>query len=122
MAKGKKTGGRDFEPGKPGGPGRPPLLPEARGLPKFDKASLSRFLNEAFMSTEEESLAITDDKSQPVIRRWVHSMALKGFSLADTSKFDALLNRIVGKVKDEVESTGQIELVIKDYRAQDVDK
>lgn len=123
MAKGRKTGGKDWLKGKPGGPGRKPLLPEIKDLPAFDKPTFNRYLNEAVNATDEESRIVINDSEAPRIRKWLHAICIKGNREGDMSKLDALLNRAIGKVKEEVSIGGSngnaIELVIKDYRSRD---
>lgn len=110
MAKGVKTGGKDFQKGKPGGPGRPKLLPEADGLPKLDRDSFGRILNEALVSKIEDSKRIVEDDSESNIRRWMHGIAIKGMKESDVQKLSALLDRAIGKVKDQVEHSGKLSL------------
>lgn len=110
MAKGKKTGGNDFKVGHPGIGGRPKLLPEATNLPKLDKDSFGRMLNEALVSEESVSHKIVEDKTDSNIRRWMHGIVLKGRKDSDVQKLSALLDRAIGKVKEQVEHSGSMTL------------
>lgn len=59
MAKGKKTGGRNFEKGKPGGPGRPPIEGDLKGLSRKWKSDYLRLIQkfDELSFTEIKSIA-----------------------------------------------------------------
>lgn len=65
--------------------------------------------------------AILKDPKTKVIDALVASIALHGIKKGDNARMNFLLDRIIGKVKDQVEHTGAdgaaLELVIKDYRS-----
>lgn len=98
MAPGKKTGGRDFKDGNPGGPGKPRLLPEIVGAPRIDKDSYNRLLNETLHSTQSELQAIINDEKKPMIAKWLAAVVAKGAVHGDTGRLEALLSRAIGPV------------------------
>jgi hypothetical protein len=104
MARGIKTGGRDFVKGDPRA-GRPPLpsdLKQARAYSKAEvQASLSRFLR---MNIDELKAAVLDPR-RPVIDHLVGSICVKGIKHGDHARLNFLLDRLIGKVKDEDDAT-----------------
>lgn len=117
MAKGKKTGGRDFKPGVVTNPkGRTPLPPEVRqarrNLGDFIKsgmgASFQRFLS---MSGEElEAWAKEQERHQTatVMELYVAQILSKAMESGDMSILDKLMDRFLGRPKQAVDLSGQI--------------
>jgi hypothetical protein len=73
-------------------------------------------LAEAMKSTDKKPKGIT------VLKAMVASVALKIISKGDMYALDVLLNRLIGKVKDEVLLTGDgnpFQMIIKDYREKE---
>lgn len=120
MAKGVKTGGKNFQKGKPGGPGRPKILPEAKGLPPLDRSSYNRLLNEALGMTQKQLKDRINDPKATMLQKWIASIVVKGTSSGDTSRLEALLGRAIGPVKQQLEHSGpdggKFEIIVKDYR------
>lgn len=101
--------GRDFEPGNPGSPGRPKLLPEAEGLPRIDKDSYNRLLNHTLSLTEEQLTAIESDPSKTMLEKWLASIVKKGAENGDPNRLEILLSRAIGPVKHEVSHSGTVQ-------------
>jgi hypothetical protein len=102
--KGNKTGGRDFKPGKPGGgrPALPPEIKEARKLNQFEvEMSLSNHLR---MNRAEISRVIKDPDSR-MLDILVASIIAKAVQTGDAARLDFILNRTIGKVKEQIEIT-----------------
>jgi hypothetical protein len=101
MAKGKKTGGRDFLPGKPPGPGRPRTpyeLQEAKHLTKtlFDQ-HVTRLTK---MSVAELNVYVKDPKCTSLEAMIVGQIraAVNG----KTTPIGFLLDRTIGPVKQQM--------------------
>lgn len=47
------------------------------------------------------------DSAHSALKVWIAMVALKGMTKGDAHAMDVLLNRLVGKVKDEIELTGK---------------
>lgn len=75
IAKGKKTGGRDFQPGQPAGPGRPKVSPEIKEIRRLDQANFIKLCHLAASMTRKEAKAYLGkaDASQierAMVRQW----------------------------------------------------
>lgn len=110
---GKKVGGRDFQKGNPGGPGRPPLLPQVEGLPRLSKDSYNRLLNQMLHLTKDQLQALVNDPAKPMIEKWLASIVVKGTVLGDTGRMESLLNRAIGPVPKELSGIDGQEIGIK---------
>lgn len=97
-------GGRDFKPGKSGNPNGRPTLPEdikqARALNKIE---LDRMLNEMIHLTKAELQAKIADPKTTALELMACSVVAKGVQGGDHMRLGFLLDRLVGKVKDQVE-------------------
>lgn len=128
MAKGKKTGGRDIQPGEVRNPNGRPKVPEyLKKAKKMNKVLLDKYLNKyinmnmtGLRRALEDSKKVTSEVSamEVMIIRVVMEAVRKG----DHKILDFVLNRTVGKVKEEfhVEGSpysGLMEL-IKDRRKE----
>lgn len=106
MAKGKKTGGKNFEPGESGNPnGRPPLTLEQR---EFRNAKTKEIIEEfkfLWSLKEDELKQITEDPNTPAIRK---AIAHNIFSAASGKwgggySLQFILDRTIGRVKEEID-------------------
>jgi hypothetical protein len=109
VAKGRKTGGRDFKKGQSGNPsGAAPVpedIKEARKLTNFE---FERLANKYLFGTAADIEKASKDPNTPLIELLVGSVIHKGVLEGDERRLDFLLNRLVGKVKDEIKHTGSI--------------
>lgn len=82
--------------------------PEIKAIKKLTKSELkevgSLILENNFTRLEELAL----DPSASTIQRMVASLARRVIFHGDPQAFDTLLNRLIGKVKEEVEHTGNL--------------
>jgi hypothetical protein len=118
MAKGKKTGGRDFKKGQRGGPGAPKLPTEIKEAAKFCRKTLQAKLKEMMVATTDELDALVKDKTQPavnVIFARLISKAAKG----DLACANAVLDRSVGKVKENIEIEVPRPMIIENLEGSD---
>ena len=98
---------RKFLKGNKGGPGRPPLPPEVRELKTMTIQQLKEVISLVMSCSFEELEAMAKDEKGTVIQRMAASLAQQTIKKGNTFAFDALLNRVVGKPKEEVKVTGQ---------------
>lgn len=104
MAKGKKTGGRDFTEGISGNPkGRPPLTPEQKELRKISKNMIEELYNKLLLVPAEELAEIAKDKTRQGIELLVARVIIDGITKSDRSAFNILVDRLIGKISDQVE-------------------
>lgn len=104
MAKGKKTGGRDFIPGDERA-GRPKKPEELRRLEKLTKSEVIAKLAQFLKMNVDELQVILEDKALPVIDHWVGRVALMGIKNGDHQRLNFLFDRLIGKVSDKLEVT-----------------
>lgn len=114
MAKGKKTGGRNFEKGKSGNPnGRPRLSPEAKAIKKLTSDEYITLVGQ-FLNTDKKKLEdYLKLQTTTVLEHMVGQIILNAIKTGGHVGLEALLQRVIGKVPDTVELTGWPELRIK---------
>lgn len=106
MAKGKKTGGRNFKKGEVSNPlGRPKVDPAIREIRNYNKAEIERLFNEFMNVTLSELVAILRDKSRTVIELMVAKVISESIRRGDQVRFNFLLDRMVGKVVDRMDAS-----------------
>jgi hypothetical protein len=104
MAKGKKTGGRDFN-GVPG-PGRPPIPPEVKALRKLTAERLEE-IGDLILDGNRSALGtIAASMTEPAIRVIYAKAALNAMIKGDVAVLELILNRVIGKPKDTLKLTG----------------
>ena len=104
MASGKKTGGKDFQPGQSGNPkGRPPLpddLKRARALLKED---FERCAHQLLQMTHQQLDELLKDKTSNLLQLMVAGIMGKAISQGDQVRLNFLLDRIIGPLPKSVE-------------------
>lgn len=111
MPKGKKFGGKDWVPGQSGNPkGRAPIPEDLKALKEMSQIEVDRSLHELIHFTFSELEAIRKNQSTSNLKRMLIAVILEAIQKGDHYRLDFLLNRIVGKVKDQVEHSGKISL------------
>jgi hypothetical protein len=104
MAKGKKSGGRDFEKGTSGNPaGRTPVPEEVRKIRELTKAELTAIVHKYAGMTKAEITAATLNPDTPVGEMMVASIIARTIKDGDAYRWNQLMDRAVGKVKEKVE-------------------
>jgi hypothetical protein len=108
IAKGIKTGGRNFEPGKPGGPGRPPMPDDIKALKQATNDDLTRLVHLYWGRSKAELAAIMKDPKSKVSDLLVCSCFMRAIVSGDYSRVEGLLDRLIGKLttKTQVEHSG----------------
>lgn len=119
MAQGKKTGGRNFAKGNPGGPGRPSFgITQARNLNKEECEDL---LNKLIRLPQEKLREIMSDNETQGLDALIASIIIKGIEFGDYSRLNFLFDRLIGKVKEPVEVSGSVtleSLIAKSFQAK----
>ena len=96
-----KTGGRDWIKGQSGNPnGRPKISKEYRELMELNREIVAEIFSKYMMLNIEELVKKKKDTSIPMIERMVISMMVSVEKKGDKQAFDFLLDRAIGKVKD----------------------
>lgn len=111
MAKGKKTGGRDFQPGQSGNPAGGPGLPQAlRDARKMNVAMVQEILQKLMDLAPEDF-----DAYQPLSmhEKMVHAIIAEAVAEGLPSHLNFLYDRIIGKVKDQLEVTLPKPFIVK---------
>jgi hypothetical protein len=105
MAKGRKSGGKDFAPGCAPGPGRPPLPPELKAVRRLTKAEFETLINKYLWMDLSELEAATKSKALPAAEAYAVSIIASGIKSGNWSGFEWIAQRLLGKVQDKVEVT-----------------
>ncbi len=93
--------------------GRPPLTIEDKAVRSLTKARLNEVISKILNSTPTEIDALKNDKSTDALTAWILSGAMKGIKTGDMDQLEkVLLNRTLGKVKENVEVTGNAVQVV----------
>lgn len=105
MAKGKKTGGRDFSPGHKYGKGGTHHNPEIKRIRKLTNEEISEIATLLLDGGKEELKEAEQEGTN--LRRWFAKVIVTAIHRGDFHTLDAIFNRIIGKVKETVELTGK---------------
>jgi hypothetical protein len=106
MAKGFKTGGKDWEPGQSGNPlGRRPLPAAYKKIQKLSPHYVRMVISRLARMTKDELyefLQSSDGSSGPnMLEMMIGAIAVKAAADGDHSKLNFLLDRTIGKVVEE---------------------
>jgi hypothetical protein len=112
---GRNGGGRNFKKGNPGGPGRPPVLPELKGIEPMTKDTYSRLLNKTMSMSREELKAVLNDPNASVKDLALAAIASRAISNGDPQRWESILNRAIGPVKQEASVDATITVKVEDY-------
>lgn len=115
MARGKKTGGRDFQPGNPGGPGPTPTPPDLKETQKLTRVKVARLMNKYSHLSVQELRKIVQDPNTLAIDALVCSVLGTGISKGDHQRLTFLLDRLIGPVTQKVQHSGSIKTGDKSY-------
>jgi hypothetical protein len=96
-----------WKPGESGNPnGRPPLPDDVREVKKLTQSELEKVLNDCLLLTKEQLEKICNDSESTMLQLLVAGIIIKGVQNGDSARFEFLLNRLLGKMKDKIELTG----------------
>ena len=124
MAKGKKTGGRDWsKTNQPKVRGKKALPADLRKARELTKANLEGLLNKYLWMTknELESILSKQNPDVPMIEMMIGSIVHKALVEGDPKRFDFILNRTIGKVADKIDLNAFSENLDKAGEAQIID-
>lgn len=120
MALGKKTGGRNFEPGVVTNPnGRPKLPEDIKEARKLNKEEIERLLNSYLGLTQEELKSKLQDPKTPTLELLMARIVVEAIKKGDERRLDFLLNRLIGPVPKSLDVKSEdgsgFRVVIEDY-------
>lgn len=109
MARGKKTGGNDFKPGNKSavGKGRPRLSEDLKNVKPITPDLVSRIISKFSDMTREEISAFLKDPNTPMMYVAIGSILVKAAKDSDHGRFEFLLRRSIGNVKDDVDGNNR---------------
>lgn len=81
---------------------------EERAFRNLTKQELVKIGNKIVQSTYEELVTFSKDDTKSGIHRMVVAQALKAIEHRDTQAFESLMNRLIGKVRDEILHQGDV--------------
>jgi len=98
MAKGKKTGGRNFVAGMSGNPhGRPPQTEATRDLRSANRARFEETLTSLIFLTIREVQERIENESVTALEAMIGRVILSAAGNGDHRRLEFLLNRLIGK-------------------------
>ena len=106
--------GRPFEKGNPGGPGRPRSPKHVKRLAKLTREQAKQLFVDFMHKSQTEIEAICKDKDRTVLELSVARIALEAIKGADVKRADFLLDRSIGRVKEEVEISMPKPMIVED--------
>lgn len=103
MAKGRKTGGRDFKPGQSGNPsGRPELPAEIKGARVLNKLELELVLTKYLRCSVSDLRENKDNQELSSLDQIAINIILKAIDYGDPIRLNFLLDRLIGKVPQKI--------------------
>ena len=120
MAKGMKTGGKNWVKGQSGNPtggaAHNPVVKAVRALTKERVAEII----EEILTTDPADAHEMKGKAKTVMEAWLMAGIQKAVRNGDLVPLNALLDRLIGKVKDQVENSGETttRVIVENYIAK----
>lgn len=112
--------GRPFKKGNPGGPGRPKKPDDVRKASKLTRTELEKKLNYFLLMDATELETLLKDKKTPMLDVMVGRIVLMAAKHGDQTRLNFLLDRLVGKVKDNVEVSVVKPTIVRRYDSDEV--
>jgi hypothetical protein len=107
MAKGRKTGGRNWQKGETGNPKGAPKTPEdVKALRRLNGPEFDRVANKFLFLTKAEIVRILNDAATPSLELIVASVIHKAIIEGDAKRLEYLLMRVIGKVAQPIQHAG----------------
>ncbi len=100
MAKGTKTGGRNFVVGNAGGPGAPKVPDDIKKARKLNRIEFERILNKYIHVKLGDLHGIIKDPHTEVLDGIVCKILSKGFNEGDPRRLEFVIDRLIGKVQE----------------------
>lgn len=101
MARGHKTGGRDFEPGNQAAKDR--LPGDIKAARKLTKVEFERLVNKFIWLDAAGLKAAAEDAECTAFERMVGAIIVKAIEGGDSQRLEFLLNRLIGKVTEKLQ-------------------
>lgn len=121
MAIGKKTGGRNFEPGQTGNPsGSSAIARELGNARKLNQIEVTEMLNRFAQMPVSEIVAHSKNQLNDGLSVLVSTIFIKAINTGDHARLGFILDRLIGKVKEVHEHTflGNVNAAIVDKIAE----
>ena len=99
--------GKPFKPGNTLGKGRPPIPPDLLYVQKLTPDHVQRVFAKFSHMNREELQAVLTSPDASMLEIMVGSVIAKAAKEGDQARFNFLLDRMVGKVKDVVEHSSK---------------
>lgn len=100
-------GGHRFKKGRSGNPKGSSAKARAMGqLRRLTADVIAQFGSDILLENEQALQDVLQDPEAPMINKWMASLVKSSMLDGDPAVFNALLNRITGKVQDRIEHTG----------------
>lgn len=100
---------KSWKKGQSGNPkGSTPSVPELKEFKKLSKAEMVDIGNLVVKGDVSELQKVAKDPTASVLKVMVAACAAKIISKGDVNALDTLLNRLIGKVRDEIHHSGEI--------------
>lgn len=107
----KKVGSEktQFKPGQTGNPnGRPIISPEIKALKTLTVKSYREIIQHVIDGNVEQLKEIVRDNTQPALKVAVAAAVITAIKKGDIATVEKILERVIGKVPDIVQFTGQV--------------
>lgn len=101
MAKGKKTGGKDFVKGHT--VSKPRLPAELKGLASLTKAEATKALSDALKLRRDELDLLLADPEAAMLDLCAAKIVKAAYDQGDAQRLNFMFDRLIGKVVDKVE-------------------
>lgn len=109
MARGKKTGGRDFPPNNIANPdGRPKVPEDVKAAQKLTKNAFILVTNKYLSMTKEEIKRAATDPKTPSLELMIAGLISKAVNEGCQKRLNFLLERLIGKVPTSVDVSGEV--------------
>jgi len=115
MALGRKTGGRNFEPGVTTNPkGRTPVPEYLKKARKMTKLKFEEILQKYIYCTSDELKEALLSKETTALELCVVKVLHESIRRGDQKRLEFILDRLIGKVKSELDVTSNGETLTKE--------
>jgi hypothetical protein len=116
MARGKKTGGRNFAKGNVSNPkGGGAISPQVRALRKITLEHIEEVADVILDGNIEKLKLLASDPETSVLKVWIAKAAATGIQKGDLHSLTMILDRVLGKSTENVKTQGEIKVIIEDY-------
>jgi len=107
----KKKGASKWKPGQSGNPsGSSAISRQIATLKKFNKVEAERVLSKFLNWPVDQLIEFIQDKSNQVLETLVARVLLEAIRKGDHSRAEWVLQRLIGKVKEEIEMNHTVNL------------